>query len=123
MTKRQTGQHLDAESIERLGHGDPDAAIDQKLVSAQNFVVSQRSGYEKSLKRRAEVIHLARAVGWSKYRIAKRLGITRRAVDEALERPTPRSPREFLDLEVQRNGGHENASDRRLRVLLPRDGS
>jgi hypothetical protein len=53
-------------------------------------------------------------LGWSKYRIAQRLGITRRAVDEALTRPT-RTPAEFLATEVKRNGGLENESDRRLK--------
>lgn len=66
---------------------------------------------------RAECIALAHAAGWSKYRIAQRLGITRRAVDEALTRPT-RSPADFLAGQVQRNGGHENGSDRRLKELL-----
>ena len=87
------------------------------LVSAQNYVVGQRSGYNRALLHRAECIALAHAAGWSKYRIAQRLGITRRAVDEALTRPN-RSPEDFLAAQVQRNGGLENESDRRLKLLL-----
>ena len=67
-------------------------------------MIGQRSGYNRALMQRAECIALAHAAGWSKYRIAQRLGITRRAVDEALTRPT-RTPADFLAAQVQRNGG------------------
>ncbi len=117
--QRQSGQHLSADTADRLATGDPDALLDQKPVSAQNFVVGQRAGYNQALMRRAECIALAHAAGWSKYRTPQRLGITRRAVDEALTRPI-RTPAEFLAAEVQGNGGHENASDRRLKDLLGR---
>lgn len=115
---KQTGQDLADGTIEGLRHGDPDAGIDQRLVSAQNFVVTERRGYERALALRGQVIHLAHAVGWSKYRIAKRLGITRRAVDEALNRPVRQTPEQFLDAEVRQNGGHENPDVRALRGLL-----
>lgn len=118
MAKRQASQNLGAGTVQGLSNGDPDAGIDQKLVSAQNFVIAQRRGYQQALEHRGQVVHLAHAAGWSKYRIAQRLGITRRAVDEALERPTPRTPEEFLDLEVKRNGGLENADVRNIRQLL-----
>jgi len=118
MTKRQTPQHLADTSGRGLRDGDADAGLDQKLVSAQNWVVSQRAGYEKSLANRAEVIGLAHAAGWSVYRIAKRLGITRKAVDEALARPKPRTPLQFLSLEIKRNGGLENPTDRSIRALI-----
>lgn len=118
MGKKQSRQDLAAKTIDGLRHGDPDAGIDQRLVSAQNFVVTERYGYESALKFRGQVIHLARAAGWSKYRIAKRLGLTRRAVDEALERPASSTPEQFLDLEVKRNGGLENPDVRAIRTLL-----
>jgi hypothetical protein len=117
VSKRQTSQDLADGTADRLREGDPEARLDQMLVSAQNFVVGQRSGYNKALLHRAECIALAHAAGWSKYRIAQRLGITRRAIDEALTRPQ-RSPAEFLDAQVRANGGHENRSDRRLKDLL-----
>ena len=117
MTKKQSGQDLDHDTMDGLRAGDPHALIEQKLASAQNFVMTQRTGYQMALLRRAQCIALAHAAGWSKYRIAKRLGITRRAVDEALERPT-KSPVEFMATEVAANGGHENPSDRRLVELL-----
>jgi lambda repressor-like predicted transcriptional regulator len=117
MSRRQTDQHLDTDTVDRLSKGDPEARLDQMLVSAQNYVVGQRSGYNRALLHRAECIALAHAAGWSKYRIAQRLGITRRAVDEALTRPS-RSPSDFLAAQVQRNGGLENESDRRLKQLL-----
>jgi hypothetical protein len=117
---KQSGQDLADGTMEGLTRGDPDAGIDQNLVSAQNFVITQRRGYQKSLERRAQVIHLAHAAGWSKYRIAQRLGVTRRAVDEALERPVPLAPEQFLDLEVKRNGGLENPDARGIRELLRR---
>jgi hypothetical protein len=79
--------------------------------------VFERSGYNRALMLRAESIALAHAAGWSKYRIAQRLGITRRAVDEALTRPT-RTPADFLAAQVERNGGLENDSDRRVKALL-----
>jgi lambda repressor-like predicted transcriptional regulator len=56
-------------------------------------VVGQRAGYNNALIHRAECIALAHAAGWSKYRIAQRLGITRHAVDEALTRPSFWPPR------------------------------
>lgn len=117
MSRRQTDQHLATDTVNRLSKGDPEARLDQMLVSAQNYVVGQRSGYNRALMHRAECIALAHAAGWSKYRIAQRLGITRRAVDEALTRPS-RSPADFLAAQVQRNGGLENESDRRLKQLL-----
>ncbi len=117
MSRRQRDQHLDTDTVDRLSKGDPEARLDQMLVSAQNYVVGQRSGYNRALLHRAECIALAHAAGWSKYRIAQRLGITRRAVDEALTRPS-RSPSDFLAAQVQRNGGLENESDRRLKQLL-----
>lgn len=117
---KQGRQELAEGTVDGLRHGDPDAGIDQRLVSAQNYVVGQRAGYERALVERGQVIHLAHAAGWSKYRIAQRLGITRRAVDEALERPAPRTPDEFLDQEVKRNGGLENADVRSIRELLHR---
>lgn len=120
MSKRQTNQDLADGTLDGLRHGDLDAGIDAKLVSAQNFVVTQRRGYERALRHRAQVVHLAHAVGWTKYRIAKRLGITRRAVDEALERPVSLTPEQFLDLEVKRNGGLENSDVRNMRQLLRR---
>lgn len=118
MGKKQSRQELAATTIDGLKDGDPDAGIDQRLVSAQNFVMTQRQGYESAIKSRGQVIHLARAAGWSKYRIAKRLGLTRRAVDEALERPSLCTPEQFLDLEVKRNGGLENPDVRAIRRLL-----
>jgi DNA-directed RNA polymerase specialized sigma24 family protein len=124
MGKTQSNQELADETLEGLRRGEPDAGINQRLVSAQNFVITQRRGYQNSLENRAQVIHLAHAAGWSKYRIAQRLGVTRRAVDEALERAVPRTPEQFLDLEVKRNGGLENPDVRRIRELLaPRAGS
>ncbi len=117
MSRRQSDQHLDTDTVDRLSKGDPEARLDQMLVSAQNYVVGQRSGYNRALMHRAECIALAHAAGWSKYRIAQRLGITRRAVDEALTRPS-RSPSDFLAAQVQGNGGLENESDRRLKQLL-----
>ena len=110
MTKRQSGQALDDDVTGGLRAGDPHALVEQKLVSAQNYVMTPRTGYQKALLHRAQCIALAHAAGWSKYRIAKRLGITRRAVDEALERPT-KSPTEFMATQVKANGGHENLSD------------
>lgn len=118
--KKQSKQDLADGTLEGLRSGDPDAGIDQRLVSAQNFVVVQRRAYQASLEHRGEVVHLAHAAGWTKYRIAKRLGITRRAVDEALERPVPRTPEAHLDLEVKRNGGLENPDIRNIRALLRR---
>ncbi|MFI0454533.1 helix-turn-helix domain-containing protein [Actinomadura sp. 6N118] len=116
MTKRQTGQ-IDDGTLEGLRNGDPHALVDQKLISAQNYVVVERAGYNRALAHRAQVIALAHAAGWTKYRIAKRLGITRRAVDEALERPVL-SPDEFMAAEVEKNGGHEDLVTRRLRELV-----
>lgn len=122
MTK-QSRQHLAPEFEGQLRTGDPDAGIDQKLVSAQNWVVAERRGYEKALAHRAEVARLAHAAGWTKYRIAKRLGLTRRAVDEALAKPSLRTPEAFLASEIAANGGLENPSDaairRRLRAVAP----
>ncbi len=118
MRKKQSSQDLALGTVEGLRIGDPDAGIDQKLVSAQNFVITQRRVYKQALENRGQVVHLAHAAGWTKYRIAQRLGITRRAVDEALERPVPRTPEEFLDLEVKRNGGLENPDVRNIRQLL-----
>lgn len=86
------------------------------LALGDHEVLSGR-GYNAALMHRAECIALADAAGWSKYRIAKRLGITRRAVDEALTRPE-RTPAEFLAAQVRRNGGHENVSDRRIKDRL-----
>lgn len=117
---KQSNQDLATGTIEGLTRGEPDAGIDQKLVTAQNFVINQRRAYQKSLETRAQVIHLAHAAGWSKYRIAQRLGLTRRAVDEALERPVSSTPEQFLDLEVKRNGGIENPDVRAIRELLRR---
>jgi lambda repressor-like predicted transcriptional regulator len=117
MSKRQTQQGLDENIAERLSTGDPDARIEQLLVSSQNSVVMRREAYNNGLLHRAECIALAHAAGWTKYRIAKRLGVTRRAVDEALERPT-RSPSAFLAELVKHNGGHENLDDRRLKGIL-----
>lgn len=117
MAKRQSRQAIGAELVERLAAADPQALVEQKLVSAQNFVVGQRAVYNNALRYRAQCIALAHAAGWSKYRIAQRLGITRRAVDEALERPVL-SPTEFLAAEIAKNGGHEDAVTRRLRELL-----
>lgn len=118
MGRKQSGQNLAPGTVDGLRHGEPDAGLDQRLVSAQNFVITQRRGYQKSLQERAQVINLAYAAGWSKYRIAQRLGITRRAVDEALERPVPLTPEQFLDLEVKRNGGLENPDVSSIRKLL-----
>ncbi len=120
MGMKQSSQDLADGTIEGLRHGDPHAGIDQRLVSAQNFVVAQRLGYQKSLEQRGQVIHLAVAAGWSKYRIAQRLGITRRAVDEALQRPMPLTPEQFLDQGVRQNGGQENPDVRAIRELLGR---
>jgi hypothetical protein len=120
MGTKQSGQDLADGTIAGLSRGDVDAGIDQKLVSAQNFVITQRRGYQKALEERAQVIHLAHADGWSKYRIAQRLGVTRRAVDEALARPVPLTPEQLLDLEVKRNGGLENPDVRGIRDLLRR---
>jgi lambda repressor-like predicted transcriptional regulator len=117
VSRRQTAQSLEADTVDQLRTGDPDARLNQMLVSAQNSVVIQREGYTRALMHRAECIALAHAAGWSKYRIAQQLGITRRAVDEALTRPK-RTPAEFLAAQVRRNGGHENASDRNLRDRL-----
>ena len=114
MTRRQSRQRLASATSEGLQVGDAVAAIDQELVSAQNSVVAERAGYNKSLGHRAEVINLAHAAGWSKYRIAKRLGLTRRAVDEALERPMPRTPGESAVAESEPAG--EDRSER-LAVL------
>ena len=113
MGKRQVGQQLDADTVDRLSQGDPEARLDQMLVSAQNYVVGERAGYNQALMHRAECIALAHTAGWSKYRIAQRLGITRRAVDEALTRPT-RTASEFLAAQVRRNGGLE--CQRRVKV-------
>lgn len=118
MGKTQSRQDLASGTIEGLTHGEPEAGIDQRLVSAQNFVISQRRSYQNSLTTRGQAIHLAHAAGWSKYRIAQRLGITRRAVDEALERPVPYTPEQLLDLEVKSNGGIENPDVRAIRKLL-----
>jgi lambda repressor-like predicted transcriptional regulator len=117
MSTRQTQQGLDEGVVDRLSTGDPDARVEQLLVSSQNSVVLNRAAYNRALLHRAECIALAHAAGWSKYRIAKRLGITRRAVDEALERPT-RSPSTFLAELVKQDGGHENLDDRRLKSIL-----
>lgn len=117
LTRRQSGQHLGGGVLDDLGSGDPQALVEQQLVSAQNHVVAERAGYTNALTYRAQWIALAHAVGWSKYRIAQRLGITRRAVDEALARP-PLSPTDFMAAEVARNGGHEDLPTRRLRELL-----
>lgn len=119
MARRQVGQQLDHDTVHRLSQGDPEARLDQMLVSAQNYVVGERAGYNQALMHRAECIGLAHAAGWSKYRIAQRLGITRRAVDEALTRPT-RTPSEFLAEQVRRNGGLEGESVRRLKERLTR---
>lgn len=123
MGKKQTGQRLADGTVEALSSGDPNAELDAMLVSSQNFVITQRRGYQQALAHRGEVVHLAHAAGWSKYRIAQRLGITRRAVDEALDRPAARTPEQFLDLAVKRNGGLENPSVRNLRQLLHSSGS
>lgn len=117
MTKQQSRQSLGQPALDGLSVGDPQALVEQKLVSAQNSVVVARAAYNKALMYRAQCIALAHAAGWSKYRIAQRLGITRRAVDEALERPTM-SPAEFLREEITRNGGHEDTVTRRLSDLL-----
>lgn len=117
MTKRQSPQDLAQSALDSLSAGDPQALVEQKLVSAQNSVVVERAGYNRALMHRAQCIGLARAAGWSKYRIAQRLGVTRRAVDEALERTTM-SPAEFLREETVRNGGHEDSVTRRLKDLL-----
>jgi hypothetical protein len=120
MAKKQAPQTLAAATIEGLRSGDPEAVIDQKLVSAQNYVVTARRGYQQALEHRGQLIHLAYAASWSKYRIAKRLGITRRAVDEALERPMPRTPEQFLELEAKQHGGAESAEIRNILPLLRR---
>ena len=117
MGRRQTTQALEEDTVEQLRTGDPDARLNQMLVSAQNYVVTERGGYHRALMHRAECVALAHAAGWSKYRIAQRLGITRRAVDEALTKPR-RTPAEFLADQVRRNGGHENESDRRIKDRL-----
>jgi hypothetical protein len=117
MTKQQSRQGLERPALDSLSAGDPHALVEQKLVSAQNSVVVARAAYNNALTYRAQCIALAHAAGWSKYRIAQRLGITRRAVDEALERPTI-SPTEFLRDETRRNGGHEDAVTQRLNDLL-----
>lgn len=117
MTKRQSGQKIDDELLDGLRCGNPQALVEQKLISAQNYVVVQRAAYNKALMHRAQCIALAHVAGWSKYRIAQRLGITRRAVDEALERPEI-SPAEFLAAQTAANGGHEDLPSRRLRELI-----
>lgn len=58
-------------------------------------MVFEWAGYNRALMYRARCIDLAHAGGWPKYWIAQPLGITRRAVDEALERTTM-SATEFL---------------------------
>lgn len=117
MTKQQSHQNLEQPVLDDLKAGDPHALVEQKLVSAQNSVVIRRAAYNKALMYRAQCIDLAHAAGWSKYRIAQRLGITRRAVDEALERATL-SPAEFLRDETARNAGHEEAVTRHLKNLI-----
>jgi hypothetical protein len=117
MTKQQSRQNLEQPALDGLSAGDPQALVEQKLVSAQNSVVVERAAYNKALTYRAQCIALAHAAGWSKYRIAQRLGITRRAIDEALERPTM-SPTEFLREEITRNGGREDTATQRLNGLL-----
>lgn len=119
MSKRQTMQGLDPDVTDGLVSGDPHAVVEQKLVSAQNWVVAERATYNQALRRRADCIALARAAGWSKYRIAQRLGVTRRAVDEALERSSV-DPAEFLAAEVAKNRGIESEADRRLADILAR---
>jgi DNA-directed RNA polymerase specialized sigma24 family protein len=120
MGKKQARQTLATGTLDGLRNGHPEAVIDQKLVSAQNLVVTARRGYQQALEHRGQVVHLAYAAGWSKYRIAKRLGITRRAVDEALERPMPRTPEQFLELEAKQHGGAESAELRNILPLLRR---
>lgn len=117
MGRRQTTQALEEDAVDRLRTGDPDARLNQMLVSAQNSVVVEREAYNRALLHRAECVALAHAAGWSKYRIAQRLGITRRAVDEALTKPQ-RTPAEFLAAQIRRTGGQEDGSDRRLRDRL-----
>jgi hypothetical protein len=117
LTRRQTSQDLSDETHDGLRNGDPHALVEQKLVSAQNWMVSQRQAYNRSLMYRAQCIALAQAAGWSKYRIAQRLGITRRAVDEALERPRS-SPLEFMESEIGKNGGFVSLGDQLLKELL-----
>lgn len=53
MTKRQAGQRLGEREITDLGRGDPHALVEQKLVSAQNYVVGQRAAYQRALAHRA----------------------------------------------------------------------
>jgi hypothetical protein len=117
MAKRQSHQALDEPVFDGLQSSDPQALVEQKLVSAQNSVMVSRASYNKALGYRAQCIALAHAAGWSKYRIAQRLSVTRRAIDEALER-TALDPAEFLRTEVAKNGGHESAVMRQLRELL-----
>jgi hypothetical protein len=118
MGTKQSSQDLADGTLAGLRDGDADAGIDQRLVSSQNFVMTQRRAYQQALENRGQVIHLAYSAGWSKYRIAQRLEITRRAVDEALERPVPRTPEQFLELEVKQNGGLENPDVRNIRDRL-----
>lgn len=118
---KQIAQQLASGTVDRDAGGDVDARLDQKLVSAQNNVVTSRGAYDQSLRHRAEVINLAHAAGWSKYQIAKRLSLTRRAVDEALERPRERTALQFLDLLVKQNGGREDRGTRGLRERLTRN--
>lgn len=100
------------------GDARPDAEIDAQLASAQNWVQSAHDTYRRSLEHRAAAIHLSHAAGWPPARIAKKLGLPRRTIDAVLTRDMPRSPEEFLDQIVDRNGGLENPGVKNLRKAL-----
>lgn len=118
MAAKQERQDLHPATIDGLSRGDADAGLDQQLVSAQNWVMTNRAAYNKALTHRVEVIQLAHKAGWSNQRIAKRLSLPLDAIEEALKQPLTRTALEFLDAQVASNGGFENSSITALKALV-----